>query len=205
MLSRLSALKKGQLWREAGATVDEEFQRLIGAGPEAISRFSEAELLAKLIQGEPTQVVHQKALMLTTLLKEAGDVATAEERAEESRAYYLKALYLLLDVLARGEVAEFPEFVPRVEALVGALSDEPLPPQIQVVLMQHYERAGEFGKAEDALFGLFEAERENPNLLDFGIAFYERLKSQSDASLSAGNLPRAELEASLGELRRRKK
>jgi len=70
--------------------------------------------------------------------------------------------------------------------------------------MQHYERLGKFGKAEDALFALLEAEPNEPRLLEFGITFYQRLKSQSDDSLGAGNLPRAELNAGLAELERRK-
>src|SRR5215470_18049413 len=97
VLSRIKALKKGQLWSEAGGTVDTEFQRLIGSGAEAVAQLSETELLARLIQGEPTQVVREKTLMLSTLLKEAGDVATGQDRREEGRSYYLKGLNLLLD------------------------------------------------------------------------------------------------------------
>jgi hypothetical protein len=67
--------------------------------------------------------------------------------------------------------------------------------------MQHYEVTGEFGKAEDCLFAMLEAEPGNAALVEFGIDFCERLRGQSDASLASGNLPRAELEAGLAELR----
>lgn len=63
---------------------------------------------------------------------------------------------------------------------------------------------GESEEPEDALFAILEAEPNEPKLLDFGIAFYQRLESQSDASLSAGNLPRNEVNAGLAELKRRK-
>src|SRR4029077_11142401 len=89
-LSRIQALKKGQHWREASGQIDEEFQRLVGGGAAAVAQLSETELLARLIAGEPTQVVRDKTLMLATLLREAGDTAAAEERVEESRACYLK-------------------------------------------------------------------------------------------------------------------
>ena len=72
------------------------------------------------------------------------------------------------------------------------------------MLMQHYERLGDFAKAEDALFAMLELQPQNQRALDFGFAFYERLRGQSDAALAAGNLPRTELEAGLGELSRRK-
>ncbi len=70
--------------------------------------------------------------------------------------------------------------------------------------MQHYERSGEFAKAEDALFAMLEAEPMNAGLVDFGIPFYERLQGQSDTSLATGSLPRLELQAGLAELRGRK-
>src|SRR5438874_1590666 len=153
-LSRIRALKKGQRWQEASGTLDEEFQGLIGAGPEAVARLTETELLARLIQGDSTQTVRDKTLMLTSLLKEAGDIAIGQERLEQSRSCYLKALHLLLETLARGEVFEWPAFVPKVEEFVAALQAAPLPPQTEALLMQHYERVGEFAKAEDALWAM---------------------------------------------------
>src|SRR5260221_6942520 len=138
------------------------------------------------MQGEPTQVVHDKALLLTSLLKEAGDVATAQDRAEDSRACYLKGLNLLLDVLAQADTFEFPDFVPKVEVFAQALEDAPLPTRTLARLMQHYERTGELGKAEDALYAILDAEPDNPGVVGFGITFYERLKSQSDPALEAG-------------------
>ena len=84
-----------------------------------------------------------------------------------------------------------------------ALKDAPLPLSTQARLMQHYERVGAFGKAEDLLFAMLESEPNEPGLLNFGIAFYQRLAGKSDASLNDGNLPRAEVESGLAELDRR--
>src|SRR5207249_3745466 len=155
-LTRVSALKQGQHWQQAAGTVAEEFQRLVGADPQAVTQLTDTELLAKLIQGGPTQAVHDKTLMLAALLKEAGDVAAAQAQQEESRACYLKGLHLLLGVLSRGEVFECPDFVPKIEVFMAALTDSPLPLSTLALLMQHYERTGEFGKAEDALFTMLE-------------------------------------------------
>jgi hypothetical protein len=204
VLARIDRLKNGQLWQEAAGTVDEQFQRLIGTNAAAATKLSETELLARLIQGGPTQVVHEKTLMLTALLKEAGDVAAGQGRTAESRAFYVTGLHVLLSALAGDEVSDCPAFVPRIEAFVAALADAPLPLETQARLMQHYERAGEFGKAEDSLYAMLEAEPQTPGLVDFGITFYERLKGQTDARLAEGNLPRPELEAGLSALRQQK-
>jgi hypothetical protein len=201
MLARINSLKRGQLWREAVGVVDAEFHRLIGTDAAEAAKLSDTELLARLIKGEPTQAVREKTLIVTALFKEAGDLAVAENRVEEGRSLYLKGLHLLLDALSQDEPFECPEIVPRVETLVAAVRDFPLPLPTQARLMQHYERIGEFAKAEDCLFGMLESEPDNPGLVEFGIAFYERLRGQSDANLVAGNLPRAELEAGLLELK----
>src|SRR5437870_1741629 len=151
-LARIKSLKKSQQWHDATGSMDEEFKKLVGTDAQGAAQLNETELLARLIQGEPTLAVREKTLMLAALLKEASDLATEQRRDSESRVCYLKGLHLLLDTLARGEIFEFPEFVPRVEAFVAALRDSSLPLQTQALLMQHYERTGEFAKAEDALF-----------------------------------------------------
>ncbi len=202
-LARIRSSKKGRRWVEACAELDAEFERLIGDSAQAVARLSEVELLARLMQDGPTHVVRDKTLMLTTLLQEAGDVAAAEGRLDESRECYLKALHLLLDVLACGEVLECPEFVPKVEMLKEALQGMALPPRTLAMLMQHHERTGEFAKAENALFAILDAEPDSGEIVEFGVAFYKRTLAQSDSALVEGALPRAEVEEGLKELLQR--
>ena len=201
MISRISALKRSQQWQEAGSLADEELRKLAGSSGRELAQLSETELLARLVQGEPTQIVREKTFMLVTLLNEAGDVATAQDRSDDGQAYYLKGLNLLLDLLAEDEISASPSFVPKIEVLVSALAGQSLPRSTQARLMLHYERTGDFAKAENALFGMIDAEPNQPGLIEFGKAFYNRLNNKSDAALAAGNLPRPEIEAGLEELR----
>lgn len=200
VLSRIRALQNGQKWGEASEVAEKELRKLVGLGAQDIARLSETELLALVIKGEPTQAVREKTLLLATLLKEAGDIAAGEERPGDSFSYYLKGLHLLLAVLAREEPFDCPAFVPRVEGFLAAMGDFVLPLSTQAMLMQHYERLGEFAKAEDALFAMLEPEPNNPALVSFGIGFYQRVKHHTDDALEQGNLPRAEVEAGLGQL-----
>ena len=202
-LARINAPKQDRRWQEAAGVVDEEFQRLIGTGADAVARLTETELLANLIRGEPTQAVHDKTLMLTALLKEAGDVAATQERAEESRSCYLKGLRLLLETLAREEVTDCPAFVPRVEMFAAALRGSPLPLETQALLMQHYERSGQFAKAEDALFAMLEAEPGKAGLVAFGVVFYERLQGQNDAAWQPATCHAPNSKPALPSLRKR--
>jgi pentatricopeptide repeat protein len=203
MIARLKALKNGQLWNEFSESLDDGFKRLLGDGTQAVLRLSETELLARLMHEGPTQLVREKTLMLTTLLKEAGDAAAAQDRLDESRDCYLKALHLLLGVMAESDDFECPAFVPKIEMLTVVLQGSQLPMRTYTVLMHHYERAGEFAKAEDALFAMLDAEPDNAVIAEFGLAFYQRLLNRSDHALSDGNLPRAEVEQGVRELQTR--
>jgi hypothetical protein len=193
--------EEGQL-EAARAELDGGIRDLTGMDLAQILLLSDAELTALLVQGGPTQVLRQKGMLLVALLRGAGDNLRAESRTEESRQCYLRALNLQLQILTREGLFDFPEFVPRVEELAGELSDEALPLETGLGLLQYYEQAGAFAKAEDALFALMEAHSERPGLAAFGIQFYERVLRQSDEALERGQLPRSEVEAGLVDFRR---
>jgi tetratricopeptide (TPR) repeat protein len=198
-LARIRALKNERRHGEASILTEEEFKRITSIDSEGLLKLSETELIARLIETDALHGVREKMFFLTTLLKEAGDIAAAEGRSDDSRACYLKGLHLLLDSLARGDDFEQPEFVPKVELFVNALDE--ISPQTCALLMQHYERTGQFAKAEDALFTILDSDVNNDYALNFGIAYYERLLGHTDTELAGGNLPRAEVEAGLQELR----
>jgi hypothetical protein len=88
---------------------------------------------------------------------------------------------------------------------VGALEGAPLPLETQARLMQHYERTGQYAKAEDQLFAMLEVAPAHPGLKELGIGFYKRLQGKSDRELSDGGLPREEVDAGLVELSRARK
>lgn len=201
VLAKILGFTKEAQWQDAAVAASQEFQQLIGVDAPQALQMSETELFARLIQGQPTHVAERKIFMLAALFKVTGDVAAGEGRSGESRLYYLKGLHLLLDTLDRTTIGERPDFAPTVEAFVIGLGDPPLSAQTQAMLMRHYERAGEFAKAEDALFAIAEAEAPGAELLKFGEGFYQRLLGQGDAALNAGNLSRAEAQAGLADFR----
>jgi len=197
VLAKILGFTKEAEWQSASVASAQEFQRLIGMDADEALRLSETELFARLIEGEPTHVAESKLFMLASLFKATGDVMAGRGRIEESRQHYLKGLELLLDALDRTAIGERPDFVPTVEAFFISLSDSPLPTKTRVMLMRHYEQAGEFAKAEDALFAIAEADPPGAELFEFGESFYRRLLNKSDAILIAGNLPRTEAQAGL--------
>ena len=185
-LRRIQSLKRGQRWQEAQDWWMTNSKSSSGTGAEGLARLTDTELLAKLLEGEPTQAVRDKTLLLVTVLQEAGDLEFMQDRTERGRAFYLKGLHLLLEVLAQEDVFEWPEFVPKVEAFMAGLQDCILPMRTQAMLMRHYERTGQFAKAEDALFAMVEEDPANRKLLEFGISFYERLRRSEQCRAQCG-------------------
>ena len=202
-LARIRSLKQSQHWQEASGELDAELKKLVGDDARAVARLSETELLARLMQDGPTHALRDRTFILATLLAEAGDVAAGKDQSEAGRECHLKALHLLLDVLGRDEVFECPSFVPKVALLRERLRSEPLPLRTLAMLMQHYERTGEFARAEDELFAMLDAEPDSEAIAKLGMAFYQRLRAQSDTTLAAANLPRPEVESGLSELQQR--
>jgi Family of unknown function (DUF6483) len=216
-LVQIRALRQNHRLEEARRAVDAQCEKLAAAGAYALAQLSETELLARLAQDQPTQIVRPRLFLMISLLREAGENAVAEGRISDARQIFLKALHLLLEVSAQSDAGEHPEFVPRVEefvpgvetfvprveALVQSLANEPLPVPTQAMLMQHYEKTGQWAKAEDTLFSILEATADDRASVEFGIAFYERILRQNDATLLAGNLPRGEAEEGLRDLKRR--
>jgi tetratricopeptide (TPR) repeat protein len=202
-LTQTNSLKQEQRWSEADVELQNALKKLLDLDLATVKRFSAADLIVQLMQAGPTYALPEKMLVLTALLKEAGDVATGNNLVNEGRDHYLKALHLLLDALTQRDISECPPFVPNIETLRTLLVDTPLPPPLLAMLMQHYERAGEYAKAEDALFELLDADPGNREVLNFGAAFYHRLLQQSDADLDRASLPRAEVEEGLKNLQER--
>jgi hypothetical protein len=204
MLAQIVGFVKNEQWTEASTTINQTAQRLTGAEVHELVHLSETELLARLIQNEPDVTVEAKTFMLVTLLKTQGDLLVGQGGVAESRAHYLKGLHLLFEVFGRTEPADHPNFVPTIETFLVALGDAPLPMLTNAMLMQHYERMGEFARAEDALYEILDAGPAQTGLFEFGRLFYERLLRLDDPALNSGNLPRAEVLSGLAELEQRK-
>ncbi|MBU6402869.1 MAG: hypothetical protein KGS61_21320, partial [Verrucomicrobia bacterium] len=182
--------------------LDVALRDLLGLGCDSVAALADGEILARLTLGEPTPFVQEKCLVLAALLKQLGRVCAAQQRTDESRECFLKALHLIVGTELQNPSLARPDYAPTVEELVEQLRPQTLPPRTWGALVVLYEQRGQFGKAEDALFSLLEASAGNVNATEMGIAFYRRLQGLSDEVLAAGGLPRPEVVAGLEEILR---
>jgi len=185
---------------EAKNDLDTAFRELMEQDAETICRLPETELLAKLSTG-PTHTLRSKTYLLIALLQAAGEAHAAANDFDQARVCWVKALNLLLGMHLQDAELTFPDFVPKIDALVAQLEDAILPLTTQALLWRYYERMGQYGKAEDALWELLDLKPGNEDLKTEAILFYERLLRKSDEELETGNLPKAEVKAAVAELR----
>lgn len=150
-----------------------------------------------------------KTAVLAWLLAADGQISKAAGDEQGNYGRSLTALELLLGLAETGWETE--EEIPTVTDVAARLADFVLPAQTYLRLLAYFERQENFGAAEDALYAWLENWEEavlarngegDANPLEVGIAFYRRLLQQDDSTLESGNLPRAEAEAGLEEIRR---
>ena len=194
-------LAKDKAYIEALNTLKDATQRLFAIKNDLLAQLSGAELAHLLNVGEQPENGAKKCLALATILHEQARLYAALDDVTSAYQRNLQALQLLL-TLKHLPVEPLLEQTPTIPQLSQALASYSLPPETVIDLLAYFEHQGDFSTAEDMLFTTLDLAPE-PALVDAGIAFYRRLLTLSDSALTAGNLPRDEVEASLSELKGR--
>ncbi len=203
-LIRSAEERKGLQYRAVGETAEQTLRQHFGLSMATAKERSAEELIGLARMGSSVYAgdgtVGDRLTLLAAILRDLADSDAAEGNVEEAAIGRIKALQIFLTVLIEEDVAS--EFASgAVEPLRDVLGSYELPPAVKELLWRYAEQSGDFAGAEDWLFALLE---EDPGALEQGIAFYERLTHFTDAELAQGNLPRAEVAASLAELRTRR-
>ncbi len=140
----------------------------------------------------------EASLSMALLLSAEADIYDHMHRERESFYRSVKALYLLISTFQQVPLDHYPDIIALLQKLVSTLNEYELPLHLKEKLFWYYERIGEYAKAEDVFFELYDdcTQRntsQQVRLKDQGLAFYQRLLAKSDPDLEAGNLPRTEI------------
>jgi hypothetical protein len=127
--------------------------------------------------------------------------ARRTDRPGDSYGCYCRSLNLLLSCVRQVDDIVKSKAISTVYEILQELPDKELPTEILEKLLLFYEYTGEYAKAEDCLFRL--TENGVDSALRTGESFYERLMEKTDQELEDGDLPRAELQEGLSELRKK--
>jgi hypothetical protein len=203
-LIRSAEERKGLQYRAVGETADQTLRQHFGLSMATAKERSAEELIGLVRMGSSVYAgdgtVGDRLTLLAAILRDLADSDAAAGDIEESAIGRMKALQIFLTVLIEEDTAS--EYAAgAVQPLLDVLASYEFPSTMQNLLWRYAEQAGDFARAEDWLFALLD---EDPGALEQGIAFYERLTHFTDDELVQGNLPRAEVAASLAELRTRR-
>jgi hypothetical protein len=182
---------------EAEEIIAGAYEEFVGVTAEQVATLSAEELLLQLGRGDMGGL--GKLVMLSELLRAEALLFDAQELETEAYERRLKSLALRLE-LTMGHDLQNAHLDAMIDQLLEELSSYVLPTATVVRVFRYFESSGQFDRAEDVLFELIDEHIADDNMVEEGLAFYERLLRKSDSELRAGNLPRAEVEESFDEL-----
>lgn len=197
-LAILLGLCKREKYQEALIYIDDLLLRMSGLTSRSINVLSEEMLLKAL---SPLGTLNVEAcLWIAIMLKAEGQIYEDQENTNESYYRYLKSLNLFLTALRHEPIEDHTQFSTEIMELLAKLEDYELPNNIKKQLFEYYEYSGDYAKAEDILFELFQIYPANQEIRAQGIAFYKRLLAKSDADLLAGHFSRPEVHEGIAQI-----
>ncbi|MNR02276.1 hypothetical protein D3C85_1181200 [compost metagenome] len=190
---------------DAQRQLDEVSRHLLGLNIRSLQSLSSKDILELLsYQGS---IDTAKALVISDMFVGQGNLLLEHEEKGESYWAYLKSLDLLLHLSRSDEVEPDDEAVPeiaaRMDASLGYLQGWEVPEELQRLLFSHYDKIGNYAKAEDVLFHYMEDYPERSELPRQGVLFYEKLLQIEDELLAVGNFSKVEALESLQIMKKR--
>jgi len=199
VLTAILGFRQTKQYQAALDLIDQVFKQTLGFGSDLINSVPDETLLAMLTSFNTLDV--EKCLLVATLLNAEGDIYLDQSDFDTSYYRYLKSLYLFLEVLLNYSNANDPDILSHIEELLSKLEDYELPVELKINLFRYYERTGRYSQAEDTLFEVIEADHDDnqaaTDILEQGIAFYQRLLKKKDADLASGNFSREKAQVGL--------
>ncbi len=202
LLPYILDLVKAGRYDEAHAVIDQAVRELVGIGTDGVVQMPDDVLMGAL-KADQAISWEAKALFLATVLVEDADILATQDEEDAAYGRTIKALNLCLILSLEGdEDIEENELTPEIDELLTALSEYHLPGQTSAYLIAFYEKEGDYARAEDVLFDWLENNPTlEPNPVEIGLAFFERLQTRTDEELRQGNLSRDEVASGLAELK----
>ena len=195
MIARILFLKNEKDFPKALLDIQTTGKTLLGIDGEMARRLSPLQIMQ--LFGSDLTVAVPKSYVAAILFKEEADVRTLMGEEEEPTRLYLRSLTLLLDVYEWAKEPIEPDHPKIIDEVLGKLKDFVLPVDLLEKLFRFREERGEYDKAENVLYDIFEVK---PAFKVQGILFYKRLLEKKDEELEKGGLPRTEVQEGIAEL-----
>jgi hypothetical protein len=185
---------------KAKENVNKQLKALVGLDIGTVDVFS-FNSLEGLISKE-MQYNAEKFIAFGCLMKLQGQISNKENNENFKIQYYEKSLEGFYKAYTEDDETNSKYLDDAVE-VAGELSNYNISLDMDRKILNLYELANKFDKAEDTLFYMIRKTNNDRNMILEGMRFYNRLKEREPNELSLGNLPIEEVEDGISELERR--
>jgi tetratricopeptide (TPR) repeat protein len=187
--------KKERKTQKALEIIGQTSQKLLGMDASLLSRLSDEYLYQLLEKYTGNGAI--RCLVLAALLKEEADVYLMMGDEDGAIARWTKALRIYLDILHMRDMPEVGNHLANMQEMADRLRGHDISVDLRHRLFGYFERKSLYAEAENVLWDMLDSLPDNAELLDEGIAFYQRLAALHPARLVAGKLPIEEVQSGL--------
>lgn len=200
-LAKIIGLKIAGKVEESQQTIKDTLKHFTGVSEETVEILTYKDLINIIGRGSP-----EKCSIIAELLKQKADIYIVKGDTSAAYNLYLKSFAIYVEVILAGDSEYFENNEHKVNEIIDILRRFEIPNDSKQLLFQYNEHTKKYAKAEDVLFELLESiNYMDSELLDQGIAFYDRLSKREPRELEEGNLPMDEVLEGQDKLRELKK
>lgn len=198
-VAKIIGLRESGEKEEAYILLQDTLKGALGVNADTVDALDYDAFLA--VMGTGGALTAERYVLLSELLRLKAEFALDEGREAAAVDLYDKALCLYLAALDDEPAwVEVPLHTERVERLLTALGGYRLSDRAYTELARWHERAGRFGRAEDALYRHMDLTGRDVASVRETLAFYDRLLRLGPEALEKGNLPLDEVRSARDEL-----
>ena len=197
-LVALKGMIAEERYDEAREQIDLGYREALSLDPQTVRDMPDDVLILNTAMSRVGDM--DKSVVLGDLLTMDGEWHERTDDYDTAQLCLFKATNILTEALLRQPFGTAKDYVDRIDALAGKLEPYDVPFETRLRLFRYHERVNRFADAEDDLFAVLDLSPDKDELIDEGIAFYQRLLQLKDHELMLGGLPRDEAQAGLDEL-----
>ncbi|MZQ85953.1 hypothetical protein GQF01_28015 [Paenibacillus sp. 5J-6] len=190
---------------DAQQQLDEASRHLLGLNVRSLQALSSKDILELLSYNGNLDTA--KAMVIGDMFVGHGDLLKQHDQTDEAYRAYVKSLDLLLHLSLSPEVNpkddENLEVTARIQTSLDRLRAWMVPEDMKRLLFTHYDKQGDYAKAEDVLFHYMEDHPDQSEFLWQGVAFYRTLLDKEEGLLEAGNFSQEEAADSLRQVQQK--
>lgn len=183
--------------KKASIIIEEQLKGLVGLNIETITTLS-FDSIRDIITRE-NELNFEKYIALGELLRLQGKLDISFNDIADGVFYYCKSLKAFNEAMdLEGELEE--DIINSIKIVNEYLSNYELNYEDSITLFKSYYILGKYDKAEDNLYEIIKNNKDNNNIIEIGIGFYNKLKELSDEDLIRGNFSRDEIDEGINEI-----